>query len=130
MRASSKWGISAAALILAALPIAVDAQQAPPLPEGVTQAMVDQGKEIFAGPGNCVACHAPEGAGTPFAPKLTDETWLHIDGSFAALVKVITDGVPQPKESMMAMQPKGGSTINEDQVKAVAAYVWRISHGN
>jgi mono/diheme cytochrome c family protein len=31
---------------------------------------------------------------------------------------------------MMAMQPKGGSTINEDQVKAVAAYVWRISHGN
>ena len=27
------------------------------------------------------------------------------------------------------MPPKGGSAITDDQVKAVAAYVWTLSHG-
>lgn len=131
MRASSKWGLAAAALFVAVLPTAAESQ-APALPEGVTQAMVDQGKEIFAGAGNCMACHGAEGAGTPFAPKLDDATWLHFDGdaTFEALVELITAGVAQPKQSMMAMQPKGGASIDDAQVKAVAAYVWRISHGN
>jgi mono/diheme cytochrome c family protein len=129
MRPSSKWGLPVAALVLAALPAAIQGQQAPPLPTGVTQQMVDQGRTIFAGAGNCHACHGANGAGTPFAPKLDDKEWLNVDGSFDALVKVITDGVPMPKQSMMAMQPKGGSNITADQVRAVAAYVWRLSNG-
>ena len=129
MRPSLKWGLPVAALLFAAVPAAVHAQAAPALPTGVTQAMVDQGKTIFAGPGNCHACHGAEGAGTPFAPKLNDKEWLNIDGSYDAIVKIVTDGVPMPKQSMMQMQPKGGSTINADQVKAVAAYVWRLSNG-
>jgi mono/diheme cytochrome c family protein len=128
MRASSKWSLPVAALILAALPAAGEGQ-APPLPEGVTQEMVDQGGQVFAGAGNCVACHGPNGAGTPFAPKLDDEEWLHIDGSYEAIVKIITDGVAEPKQSMMAMQPKGGTNIDEAQVRAVAAYVWRLANG-
>jgi mono/diheme cytochrome c family protein len=128
MRPSSRWGLPVAALVFAALPVAVQGQQ-PPLPTGVTQAMVDQGQTIFAGAGNCHACHGPNGAGTPFAPKLDDKEWLNIDGSYEAIVKIVTDGVPMPKQSMMAMQPKGGSNINADQINAVAAYVWRLSNG-
>jgi mono/diheme cytochrome c family protein len=129
MRASLKWGLPVVALLFAAVPAAVQAQAAPALPTGVTQAMVDQGKTIFAGAGNCHACHGAEGAGTAFAPKLNDKEWLNIDGSYDAIVKIVTDGVPMPKQSMMQMQPKGGSQINADQVKAVAAYVWRLSNG-
>jgi mono/diheme cytochrome c family protein len=128
MRPSSRWGLPVAALVFAALPVAIQGQ-APALPTGVTQQMVDQGKTIFAGAGNCHACHGANGAGTPFAPKLDDKEWLNIDGSNDAIVKVVTDGVPMPKKSMMAMQPKGGSQINADQIKAVAAYVWRLSNG-
>src|SRR5687768_14215571 len=129
MRPSLRWGLPVAALLFAAVPAAVQAQAAPAPPTGVTQAMVDQGKTIFAGAGNCHACHGAEGAGPAFAPKLNDKEWLNIDGSFAAIEKIITDGVPMPKQSMMQMQPKGGSQINADQVKAVAAYVWRLANG-
>ena len=75
------------------------AQTPPPLPEGVTQQMVDQGKALFAGPANCFACHGPEGAGTPLAPKLADGEWLHIDGSYTAIVDLVTKGVVSKEEA-------------------------------
>jgi mono/diheme cytochrome c family protein len=130
MRPNSKWGLPVAVLVAAALPAALQGQTPPALPQGVTQAMVDQGRTIFAGPGNCFACHGPNGAGTPIAPKLDDATWLNIDGSYPAIVDLVTKGVPTPKQSMVPMAPKGGTTINDEQVKAVAAYVWRLSHSN
>src|SRR6185503_15707261 len=129
MRPNAKWGFAVAMVIAGALPAALNAQT-PPLPEGVTQQMVDQGKALFAGAANCFACHGPEGAGTPLAPKLADTTWLHIDGSYTAIVDLVTKGVPMPKQSMVPMAPKGGSTITDAQVKQVAAYVWRLSHSN
>jgi mono/diheme cytochrome c family protein len=130
MRPNSKWGLGVAMLISAALPAALQAQTPPPLPTGVTQQMVEQGRALFAAAGNCFACHGPNGAGTPLAPKLDDAQWLHIDGSYPAIVDLIIKGVPMPKASMVPMAPKGGSTITDDQVKQVAAYVWRISHSN
>jgi mono/diheme cytochrome c family protein len=94
--------------------------------------MVDQGRALFAGAANCFACHGPNGTGTPLAPKLDDATWLNIpaDGAYPAIVDLITKGVPMPKQSMVPMAPKGGSTITDEQVRQVAAYVWRISHSN
>lgn len=129
MRPSSKWGL-VVAMMLAVAPAAVQGQDPPPLPDGVTQQMVEQGSQIFAGPGNCVACHGENGDGTAFAPKLNNDTWLNIDGTYEAIVKVITEGVAEPKESMIPMGARGGSTINDEQVKAVAAYVWRLSNGS
>jgi mono/diheme cytochrome c family protein len=41
---------------------------------------------------------------------------------------VITDGVPQPKKYRSPMPPKGGSQLTADQVSALAAYVWGLSH--
>jgi mono/diheme cytochrome c family protein len=105
------------------------AQTAEPveLPEGVTQEMVAAGQTIYSGPGTCFACHGPNGAGTPLAPALNDATWLNVDGSYDALVQVITNGVPQPKQAAVPMMPRGGSSITDAQVREVAAYVYSIS---
>jgi mono/diheme cytochrome c family protein len=110
-----------------AAPAAAPAAQTPrvQLPPGVTQAMVDDGKKTFDA--SCFACHGQGGAGGPLAPALNDGQWLNIDGSFDALVQVIANGVPQPKQYPAPMPPKGGAPLNDQQVRAVAAYVYSIS---
>jgi mono/diheme cytochrome c family protein len=50
------------------------------------------------------------------------------DGSWAGIAKTITDGVMQPKEYRSPMPPMGGAQLTDDQVKALAAYVWSMSH--
>jgi mono/diheme cytochrome c family protein len=104
------------------------AQTAAALPAGVTPAMVAQGASIFKGQGMCSVCHGIDGKGGVGA-NLTDSIWLHSKGSYEEIVQQITTGVPQ-KESTngVPMPPKGGSGINPEQVKAVAAYVWTLSH--
>ena len=106
------------------------AQQADSLPQGVTAAMIADGKKVFGGPGLCTACHGPAAKGIPgLGANLTDDKWLHSDGSYDGLVAQITAGVPSNKSSNgVAMPAKGGSAITSDQVKAVAAYVWSLSH--
>ena len=103
------------------------AQAADSLPEGVTAEMVAKGKKIFGGAGLCMACHGPQGKGLT-GPDLTDKTWLHHDGSYQALVKQITAGIDdKASKTGVIMPPKGGSGISDDDVKAVAAYVWTLS---
>jgi mono/diheme cytochrome c family protein len=102
------------------------------LPAGVTQEMVTAGQQIFTSNGNCYTCHGQDGSGTPLAPNLRDQTWLNIPtGSFDEIVGIITTGVPTPKDPAHAapMAPKGGSTITDEQVRQVAAYVYSISRG-
>jgi len=98
------------------------------LPEGVTPEMVARGKEIFAGAGICYTCHGPEGQGGPLAPSLQDEEWINIDGSYEAIVNTVTTGVAQPKQFPGIMLPKAGTNISDEDVRAVAAYVWTLSH--
>jgi len=121
-------GTAGALLFCAATNGQAQAQTQAPLPAGVTPAMVAQGASIFKGPGMCSICHGIDGRGGVGA-NLTDSTWLHSKGSYEEIVQQITTGVPQ-KESTngVPMPPKGGSGINPDQVKAVAAYVWTLSH--
>ena len=97
------------------------------LPAGVTTAMVQSGRQLYTGTGQCSTCHGDDGRGTMLGPNLTDREWLNIDGSFDALVTVITNGVPQPKAHPQPMLPKGGSNMSTDQVRAVAAYVYTLS---
>ena len=99
------------------------------LPEGVTPAMVAEGHEIFMGSGICYTCHMEGGVGGPLAPNLTDSVWINIDGSYPSIVNTVTTGVPEPKEHPGIMLPKGGTNITDEQVRAVAAYVWTLSHG-
>jgi mono/diheme cytochrome c family protein len=94
----------------------------------VTPAAIAQGDSIFHSKGNCYACHGANAQGA-VGPNLTDAEWIHSDGSYDAIVKQVTTGVPKEEsKSGIAMPPKGGSTITDDEVKAVAAYVYSLSH--
>lgn len=113
---------------LGGAPAVAAAQATDSLPPGVTKEMVAKGKTIFVGPGLCLACHGPEGKGL-IGPDLTDQTWLHIDGSYEAIIKRVLSGVdPSESKTGQIMPPKGGSAISDADVKAVAAYVWTLSH--
>jgi mono/diheme cytochrome c family protein len=120
-------------LLILALTVTAErlaAQATDSLPEGVTVEMVAKGKKIFGGAGLCMACHGPQGKGLT-GPNLTDTTWLHHDGSYAALVKQITEGIDdKASKTGVIMPPKGGSGISDEDVKAVAAYVWTLSRAH
>lgn len=96
------------------------------LPAGVTQEMVDEGQQLYGTV--CVACHGPGGAGTPAGPQLTDQQWLNITGNYDEIVGVITTGVPSPEEYPGVMPPRGGGSFDEAQIRAIAAYVYALSH--
>ena len=102
-----------------------------PVPAGVTRAMIALGDRIYhgqVGGATCTGCHGAGATGTALGPDLTDTHWLWSDGSYAAIVKTITAGVPQPKQYRSSMPPMGGAQLTSDQVSAVAAYIWALSH--
>lgn len=104
--------------------------QAQSLPEGVTDAMVQEGQQIFAGAGICAACHGPDATGL-IGPNLTDDEWLIGDGEYDQLVAQILQGVTAAEATnplKAIMPPKGGAGITDAQVRSVAAYVWTLSH--
>ena len=110
------------AAVLGATPAAAQA------PAGLTPAAIAQGDSIFHSKGNCYACHGSNAQGA-VGPNLTDAEWIHSDGSYDAIVKQVTTGVPKEEsKSGIPMPPKGGSSITDDEVKAVAAYVYSLSH--
>ena len=94
--------------------------------------LIALGDSIFhgqAGGGTCYACHGPDGKGSAVGADLTDKEWLHSDGSYEAIVKTIQTGVPKPTKAPAPMPPMGGASLTPEQVKAVAAYVYSLSHG-
>jgi mono/diheme cytochrome c family protein len=102
-----------------------------PVPLGATKAMIALGDRIYhgqVGAATCTGCHGASATGTPLGPDLTDTQWLWGDGSYAAIAKTITSGVPQPKQYRSSMPPMGGAQLSSDQVSAVAAYIWGLSH--
>jgi len=101
------------------------------MPDGVTKEMIAKGKTVYAGAGICSSCHGPNGGGIPnLGANLTDSDWLHSDGSYDGIVKTVMSGVTaQESSSGVPMPAKGGTNISDDDVKAVAAYVWSLSHG-
>jgi glucose/arabinose dehydrogenase/cytochrome c5 len=102
-----------------------------PVPEGATREMVALGERIYrgqAGGAACTGCHGESGEGTPLGPDLTGKKWLWSDGSYAGIAKTITEGVSQPKQYRSPMPPMGGAQLTPDQVSALVAYVWGLSH--
>lgn len=96
---------------------------------GSASAQVALGDSIFHGlaaGGTCASCHGQKGAGG-IGPNLADATWLHGDGSPEFLVRIVTAGVPNPKQAQAPMPPMGGAPLTPDQVRAVAAYVSSLS---
>lgn len=102
-----------------------------PVPEGSSPEMLALGYRVYhgeVGGAACAGCHGANGTGSPLGPDLTKNKWMWSDGSLAGLLKVITDGVPKPKQFRSPMPPMGGAQLSETQASAAAAYVWAISH--
>jgi mono/diheme cytochrome c family protein len=111
------------AAVVAGLIAAPLAAQSAVVPSQVTPAAVDAGRKIFHADGNCFQCHGGNLEGGPIAPALATGTFKDAkDGTFDAIVGVVTNGVPG---TAMVSHPGG---ISGDQVKQVAAYVWAVSH--
>ncbi len=95
-------------------------------PAGVTQDMVEEGAQLFGTV--CSACHGPGGTGTAAGPALDDDQWLNVSGSFDEIVNVVHTGVPNPRQFPAAMPPLGGGSFDDEQVRALASYVFALSH--
>jgi len=97
------------------------------LPAGVTDKMISDGEAIFKGAGTCFACHGQDAKGMPaLGANLTDTEWTHADGTYESIVATIKSGAQAASGAVMP--PKGGPNLSEEQVRAVAAYVWSLSH--
>jgi glucose/arabinose dehydrogenase/mono/diheme cytochrome c family protein len=100
-------------------------------PPGATRAMLELGDRIYHGAvasATCAGCHGADGRGTPLGPDLTSNTWRWSQGSHTGLARTIRQGVAKPKAYRSPMPPMGGSQLSRQQVSAVAAYVWALSH--
>jgi mono/diheme cytochrome c family protein len=103
------------------------------LPAGVTTAMIAEGDSLFHSAG-CVRCHGADAKGAQNGPNLTGPTFLHVNGTYEDFVRLITSGVPadsiKDSSHRFPMRPRGGGQhpLTDDQVKAVAAYVYSLSH--
>lgn len=103
------------------------------VPDSITPQRVLEGSDLFNA-GSCGACHAVAGRGVGVrAPDLSDIEWLHSEGDFDGIFETIFWGVsrdemkavtPRPFE----MHPRGGMNVDREQMKALAAYVWTVSH--
>jgi mono/diheme cytochrome c family protein len=125
------------ALLVVALLSTVSTAQAQPqavaVPDSVTPERVLAGSELYNG-GSCVACHTVGGRGVGRrAPDLSDIEWLHSEGDFDGIFQTIFWGVSEDRMKAMTprpfeMHPRGGMTIDREQMKALAAYVWTVAH--
>jgi mono/diheme cytochrome c family protein len=116
----------AAAILLAV--VATPARAQSQLPQGVTQELIDKGDGVFHKDGLCYACHGADAKGM-VGPNLTDDVWIHSKGGYDEIIAQVMKGIPKEEsKSGVVMPPKGGSSISDDDVKAVAAYVWSLSH--
>lgn len=77
-------------------------------------ALVAPGKGVFDG--KCAACHGAQAEGL-IGPNLTDEYWLHGNGSALETYKVVDQGVNEKG------MPAWGPVLQKDELKQVVAYV-------
>jgi mono/diheme cytochrome c family protein len=111
---------------------ALTPSSAPAMPAGVTPALIARGDSLFHAR-SCIRCHGQGGAGGQNGPVLNDNTWLHHSGAYEQIVGTITTGVPREQlkdqTRRFAMNARGGQPVlNDEEIRAIAAYVWRISH--
>jgi mono/diheme cytochrome c family protein len=110
------------------------ARPAAPAARPFTAAMVAQGDSLFHSR-SCRNCHGADAHGAANGPNLTTGKFMHVDGSYAGFVRIITSGVPadsiQDKSHRFAMAPRGGARpapLTDDEIKSIAAYVYSLNH--
>ena len=90
---------------------------------------IERGAAIYR-EGTCPVCHQWEGQGNRRGPDLTDDEWLHGDGSPPAVRKAIETGFRHGAgrrfRGKYEMWPLGGMELDERDVDALTAYVWSL----
>lgn len=100
-----------------------------PRPPGVNDSSITRGRSLFHGSANCAACHGDEARGTDEGPPLTGGLWLHGPGTYGWLVEQIKRGIPAHHTlSGKPMPMRGWANMPDEDVRAVAAYIWSITH--
>ena len=116
-----------------ARPVTTAAAAAMNAAPAVTPAMIAMGDSIFHA-ASCRRCHGMDAKGAQNGPSLMGPTFLHVNGSYNDFVRIIMSGVPadsiKDKSHTLPMRARGGgqTPLTDDQVKAVAAYVYSLSH--
>ena len=98
------------------------------LPPGVTESVIAEGKKIYGGRGLCYLCHGavPDGG---IGPSLSDSTWIRSEGRYEEIVAQVFNGTTREEaKTGVAMPPRGGSHISDEEVRAVAAYIWAVGN--
>lgn len=79
----------------------------------------------------CAKCHNANGRGGPRGPDLTDNDWLHCDGSVAGIRRVLVKGVPASKlkdpKRTFGMNPATNLLKTDEEIRDLAAYVYSLS---
>jgi mono/diheme cytochrome c family protein len=109
----------------AADPVVFTGQEPPP---GATAANIAEGAELFKTEG-CATCHGPEGKGLAgMTEDITDGEWKFAEGgTFEALVAVLKGGLGPDKTGGMPMPAASTRDLSDDQVTALAAFVWSLN---
>lgn len=100
--------------------------------EGVDAATLALGVQAYT-QGSCVMCHGANGGGVPrFGPDLTDDTWVHGDGSVASIRELLVSGIEKgdfvDTQYPMAMPPVTNLITDESKIDALAKYIWSLSN--
>lgn len=80
---------------------------------------LERGKEEYTK--NCMACHGNNAQGM-IGPNLTDDYWIHGDGTVKSIAEIIRGGVPDKG------MPAWGQVLQPEQIVNVAGYVYSL-HG-
>ncbi len=93
-----------------------DAIPAPPAqPIIVTEQLLATGASLYAQ--SCARCHGTEGQGTRRAPALDVQTFFEKYTADAALIQVITQGVPG------TAMPAWGDRLSEREIEGIVAFI-------
>lgn len=135
-------GVILAAFAAAGAGSALGQRQVPELPAEVKAwlereqfrqwvGLLEEGKKLFE-EGSCTRCHGAGGAGGRSGPNLTDAEWVQSEGSLEGIRETIFWGVRRrdfaDASRRFEMNPSGGMQLEWDQVRALGAYVWSLSH--
>lgn len=124
LRLSAVLTLAAALGTLAVTPVAGQER-----PAAVTDSAVARGSVVFHDGGGCAECHGEAGVGSALAPALNDNKWKSGSGTYQEILERVIHGKPRREtETGQPMPMRGVSELSERDVRAVAAYVWFISH--
>lgn len=95
----------------------------------ITEERIEKGRKAFKKAG-CTICHSGDGTGGAFGPDLTDDEWLHCKREVEEIRKLMVKGVAKSEIKnpafTMAMPPVTDVIKDEDEILAIAQYVWSL----